>query len=51
MVKDALEDLDKPVELITLEDTSHSAFRYEEDIIVIYEAIEQFLVENLSVQE
>lgn len=51
VMEEALEDLNKPVELITLEDTTHSAFRYEEDVIVIYEAIEKFLAEHLGPQD
>jgi len=47
MMEEALTDLNKKVEFITLEETGHSALYYEEDIRVVYDAVERFLAEYL----
>ncbi|MDT0595299.1 alpha/beta hydrolase family protein [Glaciecola petra] len=45
---EAFEDINKKVESITLEDTGHNALYYEEDIRIIYEAVERVLAKNLK---
>ena len=43
LMLEALEDINGEVELITLEDTGHAAFREQDNIEKIYKATEKFL--------
>lgn len=51
IMEEALEAHDKEFTFITLEDTGHSALYYEDDVRVIYNAVEQFLTESLQSKE
>ncbi|WP_395338265.1 alpha/beta hydrolase family protein [Ningiella sp. W23] len=48
MMYEALQNHEKQVEMITLEDSFHNPFRYREDIETVYDAVERFLKANLS---
>lgn len=46
----ALKKNEKNYKFITLEETGHSAFRYEEDVELIYNEVEAFLAKHLKTQ-
>lgn len=48
LMVEAFEDNNKKIESITLEDTGHSALYYDEDIRIVYEAVERVLAKNLK---
>ena len=47
MMEKAMKKHNKTVEFITLEDTGHSIFYYDDDIRTVYDAVERFLAESL----
>lgn len=48
LMYEALEDQNKQVEFITLQETGHNFLHYREDIRVVFDALERFLAESLQ---